>query len=208
MRSYGQYCALARALDVVGDRWALLVVRELLEGPRRYGELLNGLPDIATNLLADRLRSLESAGVIAHDQVGLYSLTEWGYGLRGVLNALGRWAGPLMLQPIGSDTFRGHWMSYMVGTIFEGVDPERPDVTVEIHPGGEAPMTLIAAAGRVDLTRSTISHPDATLTGPPDGIIGLITGLVSVADASRLGVVIGGDADALARLSRPASHQE
>ena len=59
MRSYNQYCALARALDVVGERWSLLIVRELLEGPRRFGELLEGLPGIATNLLTERLRSLE-----------------------------------------------------------------------------------------------------------------------------------------------------
>ena len=64
MRSYRQYCGLARALDVVGDRWTLLVIRELLEGPRRYAELLDGLPGIATNLLAERLRSLEENGIV------------------------------------------------------------------------------------------------------------------------------------------------
>ena len=82
MRSYGQYCALAKALDVLGDRWTLLIVRELmLAGPSRYTDLRNGLPGIATNLLSDRLRELEAAGVVAREQAPppvattLFSLT-------------------------------------------------------------------------------------------------------------------------------------
>ena len=78
MRSYGQYCTFARGLDVVGDRWVLLIVRELLDGPRRYNELLWGLPGIATNLLADRLRALEGAGVIERPDEHTYALTKWG----------------------------------------------------------------------------------------------------------------------------------
>jgi DNA-binding HxlR family transcriptional regulator len=204
MRSYGQYCALARALDVVGERWALLIVRELLEGPQRYGDLLDGLPGIATNLLVDRLRTLEDAGVVTRDAGGGYALTEWGEELRDVVNALGRWAGPLMLRPVGTDEFRSHWMGYMVGTLFEGVDPARGDVTLEIH-AGEMPMTLISSGGRVHLTRGTIAKPDATLAGPPDGVIGLMTGLLSPAEASGAGVVLTGDTEALAKLRPHAS---
>ena len=92
MRSYGQYCALARALDVIGDRWALLIVRELLDGPRRYNELLAGLPGVATNLLAERLRTLESSGVVESSADGRYALTAWRIGLREPIYALG--AGP------------------------------------------------------------------------------------------------------------------
>jgi DNA-binding HxlR family transcriptional regulator len=203
MRSYAQYCGLARALDVVGERWSLLVVRELLEGPRRYGELLDGLPGIATNLLVERLRSLEDAGVVARDQGGGYALTEWGQGLRDVVNALGRWAGPLMLRPTGTDEFRSHWMAYMVGAVFDDVDPSRGDVAIEVR-AGDAPMTLISSAGRVHVTHGIVSAPDTTVTGPPDGVVGLITGLISPVEATRLGVVVGGDTHALARL-RPAT---
>src|SRR6202042_2649537 len=78
MRSYDQYCAVARALDVVGDRWTLLIVRELLIRPSRYGELQDGLPGVATNLLAERLRHLEESGVVTRDKQGLYELTGWG----------------------------------------------------------------------------------------------------------------------------------
>src|SRR5207248_3976431 len=95
VRSYRQYCGLARGLDVIGDRWILLIVRELLNGPRRYNELLDGLPGIATNLLADRLRDLVDTGVLERREGQTYALTEWGEGLRDVVFALGRWARPL-----------------------------------------------------------------------------------------------------------------
>src|SRR4051812_3003527 len=123
MRSYGQYCGLARALDVVGERWVLLIVRELLEGPRRYSELLEGLPVIATNLLADRLKSMEESGVLRRLDDGSYALTPWGEELHEAVYALGRWAGPLMAQPKGDDEFRAHWMRHMVIARFEGRDP-------------------------------------------------------------------------------------
>src|ERR1700683_3283054 len=93
VKSYGQYCAIARGLDIVGDRWTLLIVRELLTGPRRYGDLQEGLAGIATNLLADRLRHLEQRGVVDRDSRGTYKLTKWGQGLAGPIYALARWAG-------------------------------------------------------------------------------------------------------------------
>lgn len=99
MRSYGQYCGLARSLEVVGDRWNLLIVRQLLVGSARYRDLLEGLPGIATNLLADRLRDLETAGVIERrladtGSVVEYALTEWGAELRQPIESLIRWSTP------------------------------------------------------------------------------------------------------------------
>src|SRR5687768_3408798 len=94
-RSYRQYCGLARALDVVGDRWNLLIVRQLLVGPARYGELHAGLPGVATNLLVDRLRDLEGAGVIERQPAAagpIYALTQWGAELRGPIEGLIRWS--------------------------------------------------------------------------------------------------------------------
>ena len=84
MRSYRQYCGLARGLDLIGDRWVLLIVRELLLGTRRYGELLDGLPGIATNLLADRLRAMEDNGLVVKGDVqGAYVHVFDVSGLRG-----------------------------------------------------------------------------------------------------------------------------
>ena len=105
MRSYRQYCALARALDVVGDRWTLLIVRELgLRGASRYTDLQYGLPGIATNLLADRLREMEEADIVRRHvgpppvAAALFELTERGEELAPVLMALGRWGTELMGQ--------------------------------------------------------------------------------------------------------------
>ena len=116
MRSYGQFCALARSLDVVGDRWTLLIVRELLLRPCRYTDLRDGLPGIATNLLADRLRGLERAGVVQRESApppvarDLFSLTARGAALEPVLLELGRWGGPLLGDPKKGEAFREHWL--------------------------------------------------------------------------------------------------
>jgi DNA-binding HxlR family transcriptional regulator len=98
MRSYDEYCAVAKSLDVVGDRWTLLIVRELaLQGPCRYTDLRNGLPGIATNLLADRIRELEHAGVVFREEAPppiattLFRLTPRGVQLLPVLKDLTRW---------------------------------------------------------------------------------------------------------------------
>src|SRR5215467_431274 len=91
MRSYGEFCALARALDVVGDRWTLLILRELAARPCRFRDLSEGLPGIAANLLAERLRLLQAEGVITHDRAATYRLTDRGKALGPALKALVRW---------------------------------------------------------------------------------------------------------------------
>jgi DNA-binding HxlR family transcriptional regulator len=207
MKSYGQYCGLARALDVVGERWSLLVVRELLEGPRRYNKLLAGLPGIATNLLAERLRSLEADGVIHRRDDGRYALTPWGEGLHEAVYALGRWAGPLMARPRGDDHFQPSWFRHMVIARFEGVDPRRGDLTVELRCGDE-PLTLLSAGGRVHLAHGGATAPDVTIAGPPDAAVGLLLGRIGRAEAESSGVTAAGDLRKLRRLrprgERPA----
>jgi DNA-binding HxlR family transcriptional regulator len=199
VRSYRQYCGLARALDVVGDRWTLLVIRELLEGPRRYAELLDGLPGIATNLLAERLRSLEENGVVAREADGRYLLTPWGEGLHDVVYTLGRWASPLMARPLGDDEFRPHWLRHIVVALFEGVDKRRADVAVELRCGDE-PMTLVSSGGRVQLAAGRLDAPDVVLTGRPDAVVGVIAGVLRPAEAAAHGVSVTGDARRLSRL--------
>ena len=111
MRSYDQYCGLARSLEIVGDRWNLLIVRELLIAPGRYRDLIARLPGIATNLLADRLRDLEATGVVERRLAGEgsaveYTLTPWGAQLRQPIESLLRWSTPLMIRGPASDRFR------------------------------------------------------------------------------------------------------
>src|SRR3981081_3736430 len=121
MRSYGQYCSIAKALDVVGDRWTLLIIRELvIRGACRYTDLKNGLPGIATNLLSDRLRDLESAGLVRREEAGPplattpFHLTGAGAELQPVLTALGTWGLRYMTEPGDGDEFRSHWFAFPI----------------------------------------------------------------------------------------------
>ena len=114
-RSYNQYCAVARALDIVGERWTLLVVRELLTGPKRFKDLLEGLPGIGTNLLAARLKDLEGYGVVHRTTLPppagskVYELTELGSSLELVVAALGRWGLEFLGAPDQEDDVRPVW---------------------------------------------------------------------------------------------------
>ena len=200
MRSYGQYCGLARALDVVGERWSLLVVRELLDGPRGYNELLGGLPGIATNLLIERLRSLEAGGVVHRLDDGRYALTPWGQDLHEAIYALGRWAGPLMARPRGQDHFRPNWIRHMVVARFEGIDPLRKDMTVELRSGDQPPITLISAGGEVHLATGRAAKPDVVLAGPDEAVVGLLLGRIGRAEAGSRGVTATGNVRGLSGL--------
>ena len=123
-RTYGQFEGLARALDVVGERWTLLLVRELLLGPRRYTDLLDGLPGIGTNLLARRLRALEASGVVRKTRTpppapsAVYELTDRGRDIEPALLILARWGGEFMDAPAGSDRLRPGWGVLAMRTVF------------------------------------------------------------------------------------------
>lgn len=115
-RSYREHCGLAAALDLVGQRWAMLIVRDLAPGPRRFTDLFDGLPGIATDMLSDRLRELEAAGVVVLESTRhpvpakLYSLTERGEQLAAVLAQLADWGRPLLPEePAEGVTVRARW---------------------------------------------------------------------------------------------------
>lgn len=124
-RSYKQACSLARALDAVGDRWTLLIIRDLLLGPRRYGELQTCLPGIGTNLLADRLKSMEKIGLVRRlpvDAGHRWELTETGLGLQPALMEMIRWAMTTRLPAHGDETSRPEWDFVAMKALF---DPQR-----------------------------------------------------------------------------------
>jgi DNA-binding HxlR family transcriptional regulator len=114
-RSYDQYCPVARALDTVGERWALLIVRELLAGPRRYTDLHADLPGVSTDVLAGRLKDLEREGLATRRRLPppgaayVYELTDRGRELGPVLDALAVWGAPLLGEPRPTDALREHW---------------------------------------------------------------------------------------------------
>ncbi|MDT5070132.1 MAG: hypothetical protein QOK02_6287 [Mycobacterium sp.] len=147
-RSYGQHCALAKSLDVVGDRWTLLVVRELLEGPQRYGDLLAALAPIATDVLAGRLRELESHGLARKRDLPkpaagrVYELTDDGRALEDVINAFSRWGQHLIATRRPGDVIRPEWLARAVRAY---VRPDRsaPDVVVRlVMPEGETTVRI------------------------------------------------------------------
>jgi DNA-binding HxlR family transcriptional regulator len=206
MRSYGQYCGLAKALDVVGDRWSLLIVRELLTlGASRYTDLRHGLPGIATNLLADRLRELEQAGIVKREEAPppvattLFRLTPRGEALEPVLEALGRWAGPLMGTLGTSDAYRSHWLALPVRLYLTDRQPNRRPVTIQVQ-SGDQPMVVETVGGRVRARSGTATKPDAVLTGTPDLVMGVLAGRLGLPAARARGLSFQGDYEAVRRL--------
>src|SRR5262245_33708055 len=125
-RSYNQYCGLAKSLDVVGERWTMLIVRNLLLGPLRYSDLLRGLPGITTNLLAKRLREMEEFGLIERvrgssaDAAQSYRLTALGAGLEPVLHAFGRWAWQWMEGPAKGEMRSIEWLLVVLRRRYRG----------------------------------------------------------------------------------------
>jgi DNA-binding HxlR family transcriptional regulator len=206
MRSYDEYCAMAKSLDVVGDRWTLLIVRELaLSGACRYTDLRNGLPGIATNLLADRLRELERAGVVAREDAPppiattLFSLTPRGEQLRPVLEGLTRWGVPLMAEQNPNDAVRSHWLAWALELLLNDRRPDGSPFTIELGTG-DRPIVLETRDGEIRSRLGPADAPDATLTGPPTPILGLLLGLHELADAEGQGVTYHGDPALLDRI--------
>jgi DNA-binding HxlR family transcriptional regulator len=211
MRSYRQYCAAAKALDVVGDRWNLLIVRELLlRGACRYVDLLNGLPGIATNLLAERLRDLEHAGVVFREEAPppiattLYRLTPRGEGLRATLIELIRWGAELMQEPAEGDAFRSHWLAAPVRLYVADHAPDQRKVTIELRPRDQEPFTIEANAGHISARPGSAQQPDLVLAGSPRLILGVLTGRLEPDEAHALGLCFEGSVEILSRLTRPS----
>jgi DNA-binding HxlR family transcriptional regulator len=165
-RSYKQYCPVAHALDAVGERWSLLIVRELIHGPQRYTDLLERLEGCGTNILAARLRHLESNGVVQRRKLPppaastVYELTEYGAGLRNCLRELAWWGARSLGPPVGVELDSG-WLGGALETI--GV-PQADAPTVEFRIGGE---TAGLAGGEV--VHGSVADPDLVVEGDPAG---------------------------------------
>jgi DNA-binding HxlR family transcriptional regulator len=213
VRSYGQYCSLAKALDVLGDRWTLLIVRELmLRDSCRYTDLREGLPGIATNLLADRLRQLEREGVVEREQApppvatALFRLTDRGRQLEPVLDMLGKWGMPYMAAgPSPGDVFRSRWLAWPAQLMLRDREPDGPPVSIELRSGEGAPMLVAAHDGEIDVRPAGGDDPpDATITGTPHVILGLLGGHIDLKTARKRGLDLTGSARVLERL-RPTA---
>jgi DNA-binding HxlR family transcriptional regulator len=199
-RSYGQFCSFTRALDVVGDRWNLLIVRELLPGPLRYNNLKASLAGIATNLLAERLRSLEEHLIIERrlgDTGVLYALTPWGAELREPIEALARWGSPLMKTGRGSDSFQPRSLAVALPALLRGVTAA-PALELGLQVEGVLVVLYIDQSGPRAVAQPD-RLPDTVLTAAPEIVLGLAAGALTIDQAVSAGR-LQGDAEILRRV--------
>jgi DNA-binding HxlR family transcriptional regulator len=204
MRTYGEGCGISHALDLVGERWALLVVRELLLGPKRFTDLRDGLPNASPNVLSQRLRDLEEGGIVQRRKLAppaaswIYELTEWGYELKPVLIALGTWAirSPSFPDdaPVGTDS-----VMLAFGTFFDAEAAGDLRARYELRLG-ESTFTVAVADGAIALDRGPATRPDAIVETDASTLSALVFNDRDLADAVRAGeVTIDGDQRAVKR---------
>jgi DNA-binding HxlR family transcriptional regulator len=195
VKRYGQICPLARGLDVVGDRWNLLIVRELMIGPRRYTDLQAGLPGIGTNVLATRLRELAAGGIISHRTLpaptpaSLYELTPAGRALGPTIHALQQWGTDHAPPPEPGDAVRPSWVLMGAAATSPGVAPEGQ--VCELHVGDEV-FHLVAEPAGFSVHGGPADHPHATAIIERQTFFELVTDGIALPAAMR-GASVTGD---------------
>ena len=179
-RSYEQFCTLATALDVVGGRWTLLIVRELMLGPRRFTDLLDGLPGIGRNLLSTRLRHLEEEGLVRRDRLPppaasqVYELTDDGRGLGPALAELGRWGVQRLGERRPEQTFDPAWGMFPLSYMADREAARELDETWEFRIG-DATFTLRVTGGRVIPRSGAAESPDLVVRMDADTLAALFS---------------------------------
>jgi DNA-binding HxlR family transcriptional regulator len=203
MRTYGDRCGVARALDLVGERWALLVVRELLLGPKRFTDLRAGLPHVSADVLAQRLRELEQAGVLRRAKLPppaasrVYELTPRGQALEPIVLGLGRW-GSVTPFPPGEAEIGVDALAIALKSLFV----DGADASYELRLG-EDRFSVRVADGALELARGSASAPDAILDTDPATLATVLWHGRELAEAQRSGdLTIEGDRRAATRFFR------
>jgi DNA-binding HxlR family transcriptional regulator len=167
-KRYDAYCPVAHALGLVGERWALLVVLELMRGPKRYTDLVDHLPGIGTNILASRLRDLEAGGIVAKRTLPppaasrVYELTDYGRALRPVIRELALWGARSLGPPTADDELFPGWLENAIDTVLA---PIAPPGRFEFRVGDE-----VASLVDGEAQAGSIEQPDVVVEGDPDGI--------------------------------------
>ncbi|MBJ7602980.1 MAG: transcriptional regulator [Candidatus Dormibacteraeota bacterium] len=203
-RTYGDPCGIARALDLIGERWALLVVRELVLGPKRFTDLRAGLPNLSPDVLAQRLRDLERVGVLRRRRLPppagsrVYELTEWGRELEPVVLALGRWGSRAPFPPgdahLGVDAVMLALLTLFDPSAAAGLSA---DYELEL---GEQTFHAEVSDGQLELARGRAETPDAVIETDPGTLASALWHGRPLADAQRAGAIkIGGSRPAVER---------
>jgi DNA-binding HxlR family transcriptional regulator/putative sterol carrier protein len=205
MRTYGDGCAIARALDLVGERWALLVVRELLLGPKRYTDLRAGLPNASPNVLSERLRELERAGIVRRRKLPppagsrVYELTDWGVELEHIVISLGRWAARSPTPPGDAPIVSADSVILALRGLFDPGAAHGLRASYELRLG-EDRFRIEVADDQIAAARGAADEADATIDTDPGTLDAVLWGGRSLADAQRSGTMtIEGDKAAVQR---------
>jgi DNA-binding HxlR family transcriptional regulator len=203
-RTYGDRCGIARALDIVGERWALLVVRELLLGPKRFTDLRSGLPHVSPDVLSQRLRELEESGIVRRGKLPppagsrIYELTERGHELEPVVLELGRF-GSVAPFPPGEAQIGVDALAIALKTLFAPDAADGLDATYELRLG-EDRFRVAIAGGLLDIVRGSAEAPDATIESDPGTLATVLWHGRKPAEARRSGdLTISGSEQAAKR---------
>jgi DNA-binding HxlR family transcriptional regulator len=206
-RTYGDRCGIARALDLVGERWALLVVRELLLGPKRFTDLRAGLPHLSPDVLSQRLRELEQSGVLRRRKLPppagarVYELTEWGRELEPLVLQLGRW-GSRAPFPDGDARMGTDSVVLALKTLFDPAAADGLDATFELR-FGEERFAVRVAEGALQATRGAADRPDVAIATDPGTLAAVLWHDHPLAEAEREGAItVAGSRRALRRFVR------
>jgi DNA-binding HxlR family transcriptional regulator len=190
-REYGQFCGLAHALDLVGGRWSLLIVRDLLSGPKRFKDLEEGLSGIPTNVLSGRLRELEESGIVRRQLMPrpfkgvAYELTDYGRELEGALLQLGLWGAKSMGEPKEGDSFSVDSLGLAFRAAFHPEDAVGFGRTYELQLNGSS-LILAVQDGQVSIP-SGAGQTDLVLRTTPGTLVALLKGHLRVDDAATSG---------------------
>ncbi|PLS82844.1 MAG: transcriptional regulator [Actinobacteria bacterium] len=193
-RSYDQYCTVARALDVVGERWTLLLVRELSTGPKRFKDLLEGLPGIGTNLLTARLKALEGEGIVRRSTLpppagsNVYELTELGWSLEPVIVALSRWGTTFLDVPRQEDDLRPGWAAVAMRSAVESGATSDSRGAYEFHIDGEV-FHLRVRDGEVEAHQGPAPDADLVLIGDTETFLALASKRLEPKEAVESGAL-------------------
>jgi len=203
-RAYGQFCGLARAVELVGERWALLIVRDLLVGPKRFTDLHQGLPRIPTNVLSARLRELEDAAVVRRRARSrpargvVYELTDFGRGLEDVVLGLGRWGSSLLGDPRPGEIVTVDSMTMALRSTFTPGAADGEPMRLELRIG-DVIVHAIAQGSRLDAGPGPLPGADLVIEAGPN-IRALMSGELTPDEALRSGAVkLEGSPDLLDR---------
>lgn len=192
-RGYCDPCGIARGLDIAGTRWALLVVRELILGPKRFGDLRAGLPGMSAETLTQRLRQLEEEAVVQRTTLPppasahVYELTPWGYDLEPVILALGRWGSHAPFPP-GDTPLSPDAMMLALPTVFNPARATGVDATYELHLA-QQPFHVVVSGGRLDLARGPANRPDTTIATDTTTLPELLWRELTIEQAEKRGTL-------------------